>query len=156
MEFDYYIFIDYSERFIGYGIIEKEKVQEIIPKLSRFKHYNEIKNRKLYLKNIAKTIKRDKIRSYFYKIKILSTKRNMDIYLDILEFLKQHYNCIVFISVDNNEYNKFNKLVKIINSNKTKVVKESELRKGSFEYRLAMVIDNLLNIERIKLNFSRK
>ncbi len=150
MEFDYYIFIDYSKNLIGYSIIEKEKIKELLPKLSRFKHYNEIKKRKLYLKNINKTIKRERIRSYFYKIKILSTRKSIDIYLDVLEFLKKHLNCIIFISVDNNEYDNFKKLVKVVEEEKTEVVKESELKKGSFEYQLAMVTDNLLNIERIK------
>lgn len=149
MKFDYYIFIDYSENFIGYSIIEEEMVKDLIPKLSRFKHYNETKGRKLYLKNINKTIKREKIRSYFYKIKIIKTSKSMEIYLDVLEFLKKCSNCIIFISVDNNEYDNFRKFVNFVDE-KIEVVKESELRKGSFEYQLAMVMDNLLNIERIK------
>ena len=36
-EFDYYIFIDYSENLIGYNIIEKEKVGELLLKTSRFR-----------------------------------------------------------------------------------------------------------------------
>jgi hypothetical protein len=149
-EFDYYIFIDYFENFIGYNIIEKGKIRALLPKLSRFKHYNNAENKKLYLKNIKKTIKRENIRSYFYKIKILRTSKKMQIYLDVLEFLKKHLNCIVFISVDNNEYDNFEKLVEIVNNEKTKVVKESSLKKGTFEYQLSLIIDNLLNIERIK------
>ena len=148
MEFDYYIFIDYSKNFIGYTIIKKEKISELLPKLTRFKHYKNAENRKLYLKNINKTIKRENIKSYFYKIKILRTSKNMEIYLDILEFLKKHSNCIIFVSVDNNEYDNFRKFVKIVDGEKTKVVKESELRKGTPEYKLGLVIDNLLNIER--------
>jgi hypothetical protein len=150
VKFDYYIFIDYSEKLVGYSIIEKERIRDILPELKRFKHYNAAENRSLYLKNINKTIKREKIRSYFYKIKILRTSKNVEIYLDVLEFLKTHSNCIVFISVDNNEYDNFRKLVSIADSNKTKVIRESELTKGTPEYQLSLVIDNLLNIERIK------
>ena len=39
MEFDYYIFIDYSEDFLGYLIIEKDKIKELISKISKFSHY---------------------------------------------------------------------------------------------------------------------
>ena len=89
-EFDYYIFIDYSENLIGYSVITKEKLKELLPKLSRFRHYRSAGNRKLYLKNIKKTLKRDNIKSYFMKLKIKEMRKNMDIYLDVLEFLKKH------------------------------------------------------------------
>ena len=45
-EFDYYIFIDYSEDFIGYNIIGKEKIKELLPRISKIKHYKEIKHKK--------------------------------------------------------------------------------------------------------------
>ena len=50
-EFDYYIFIDFSENLIGYSIIENNKLKELLPKILRFRHYEDAKNRKLYLKN---------------------------------------------------------------------------------------------------------
>ena len=89
-EFDYYIFIDYSENLIGYSVITKEKLKELLPKLSRFRHYRSAGNRKLYLKNIKKTLKRDNIKSYFMKLKIKEMRKNIGIYLDVLEFLKKH------------------------------------------------------------------
>lgn len=149
MEFDHYIYIDYSENLIVYSP-EEDKISKLLPKLVKFKHYRNAENKKLYLRNISKTIKRENIIAYFSNIKILRTTKNMEVYLEVLDFLKKHSNCIVFISVDNNEYDNFIKLVEIIDGNRTKVVKESELRKGTPEYRLSLVIDNLLNIERIK------
>ena len=45
-QFDYYVFIDYSENLVGYSIIEKNKMIELLPKISRFKHYREAGDRK--------------------------------------------------------------------------------------------------------------
>jgi len=149
-EFDYYIFIDYSENLIGYNIIEKDKIKDLLPKIVRFRHYRGSKGRKIYLNHIKNTIIRDRIESYFEKIKIIKLKDNMDLFIEVFEFVKRNENCIIFISVDDYQYEKFRKLVRIIDGEKTRVVKESHLKKGSEEYQLSLVIDNLLNIERIK------
>lgn len=149
-EFDYYIFIDFSNNLIGYSIIKKEKLRELIPKILRFKHYREAKNRKLYLKNINKTIKKDNIKSSFLKLKIKELRKNMEIYLDVLEFLKKHENCIIFISVDNRQYSAFRKMVNIVDGENIIIKQESELKKGTPEYKVSLVLDNLLNIERLK------
>ena len=149
-EFDYYIFVDFSENLIGYSIISKDKLKELIPKISRFKHYKNADNKKLYLKNIKKTIKRDNIASSFLKLKIKDMHKNMEIYLDILEFLKTHENCIIFISVDNRQYPAFRKMVNIVDGENIVIKQESELIKGTAEYQASLVLDNLLNIERTK------
>jgi len=149
-EFDYYIFIDFSENLIGYSIIKKEKLKELLPKILRFKHYKSTKNRRLYLKNINKTISKNNIKSYFMKLKIKNLRRNMEIYLDVLEFLKKHENCIIFISVDNRQYPTFRKMVNIVDGKNIIVKQESELVKGTPEYQTSLVLDNILNIERVK------
>ncbi len=149
-EFDYYIFIDYSENLIGYSIISKEKIKELLPKITRFRHYRGAGDRKQYLKNVKNTFKRDDLKSYFLKLKIKDMHKNMEIHLDVLEFLKKHENCIIFISVDNSQYPAFRKMVDIINGENTVVKKESELIIGTPEYRVSLVLDNLLNIERLK------
>jgi len=147
-EFDYYIFIDFSENLIGYNIIEKKKIKELLPKIQRFRHYKGSLNRKIYLKHISNTIKRENIRSYFKKIKITNIRRNIDIFAEVLDFVKTHENCIIFISVGDFQYRSFKKIIRIINGEKTAVVKESQLKKNSIEYKLSLIIDNLLNIER--------
>ena len=149
-EFDYYIFVDYSENFIGYSIISKEKLKDMIPKIIRFRHYREAGDKKLYLKNIKKTIERENIMSCFLKLKIKKMHKSMEIYLDILEFLKKHNNCIIFISIDNHEYPNFRKLINIADNEKTIIKQESELIEDTPEYRASLVLDNLLNIERLK------
>ncbi len=149
-EFDYYIFVDFSEGLIGYSIIEKTKLKELIPKISRFRHYKNANNKKLYLKNIKTTIKRNDLESFFLKLKIKDMYKNMEIYLDILEFLKKHENCIIFISIDNRQYSAFKKMINIIDGEKVIVKQESELIPGTPEYQVSLVLDNLLNIERIK------
>jgi len=149
-EFDYYIFVDFSENLIGYSIITKDKLNELIPKISRFKHYRDVDNKKLYLKNIKKTIKKDEIESSFIKLKIKDMNKNMEIYLDILEFLKKHENCIIFISVDNRQYPAFRKMINIVDGENITIKQESELIRGTREYQISLVLDNLLNIERTK------
>lgn len=149
-EFDYYIFIDYSENLIGYSIIEKNKVPNLLPKIERFRHYRGSRERKIYLSHIKNTIKREGIRAYFEKIKIVNMRYNLDLFSEVLEFIKKHDNCIIFISVDDFQYELFRKLVHVIDNDKTRVVKESQLKRGSIEYQLSLVLDNLLNIERRK------
>ena len=146
-EFDYYIFIDYSENLVRYSIITKEKIKTLLPKITRFRHYRSSGNRKSYLRNIKRTIKRDDIKSMFMKFKIREMHKNMEIYLDVLEFLKRHGNCIIFVSVDNSQYAAFRKMVSIIDGENVVVKQESELVKGTPEYQASLVLDNLLNIE---------
>ncbi len=148
--FDYYIFIDYSEIFLGYLIIKKETIKEFIPKISKFSHYRELKHKEAYIHSIKKIIEKNNVLSYPVKTKIRKTIDTPEIYADILDFLKTHSNCLIFISVDNNQYHNFERLVKIIDGESTKVVRESELRKDTFEHRISLVLDTLLNIERLK------
>lgn len=149
-EYDYYIFLDYSEDLIGYNIIEQKKICELLPKISRFEHYKGKRNRKVYLKHINNSIKRDRIRSYFEKIRIGSSKNNIDIFTEVLEFIKGHEKCIIFLSVDDYQFKKLKKLLVLVDGRNTDIKKESELKKGTPEYQISLVIDNLLNIERRK------
>ncbi|MBS3135212.1 hypothetical protein J4406_02490 [Candidatus Woesearchaeota archaeon] len=150
-DFDYYIYIDYSENLVGYTIIHKDKIKEILPKISRFRHYRESKKRKVYLKHIYDAIKKENIFSYFLKYKLKRIHESIEVYSDVLDFIKTHHYCIIFISVDDKQYIKFKKLVNIIDDKKTRVVKESELKRGTTEYQLSLVIDNFLNIKRRQL-----
>ena len=61
-EYDYYIFIDYSENLIGYSIIEQKKINGLLPKISKFHHYRDHRNKKVYIKHISDTIKRENVR----------------------------------------------------------------------------------------------
>jgi len=149
-KFDYYIFIDYSENLIGYLIMEFNKIKEFLPKISKFAHYKELKCKSAYLRSIKSVIDKRKILSYPLKVKIRKTTDTPEIYSDILEFLKKHDNCLIFVSVDNKQYSNFERLVKIIDGTNIKVVKESELKKDTFEYKISLVLDTLLNIERCK------
>ena len=121
-DYDYYIFLDYSEGLVGYNIIEQKNI-------------------------INNTIKKNKIKSYFEKIRIVEIRKNLDIFLEILEFVKEK-NCSIFISVDDYQYKYFSRLTEVVDGDKNKIVKESELKKDSKEYKLSLVIDNLLNIEK--------
>ena len=149
-EFDYYIFVDCSENLIGYSIIEKQELKELLPKISKFAHYRMLRHKNTYIHSIKTRIEKERILSYFIKHKIRKVGQNMDIYLDILEFLKSHDNCIMFVSVDDNQYFKFKKMINAIGGKKVVIKKESELTKGTPEYQASLVLDNLLNIERLK------
>ena len=139
--FDYYIYVDYSENLIGYIIIERNKIEELIPKISRFRHYRQSKNRKIYLKHINDTIKKEKIYSSLLEFKIKEMHESIEVYANVLDFVKRHDKCVIFISIDD-------KLVSIINDGKTVVVKESDLKRGTVEYQMSLIIDNALNVER--------
>jgi hypothetical protein len=149
-EFDYYIFIDYSVDIIGYSIIEKKKLFELIPYISKFTHYKDVKNKSSYTRAIKRIIEKSKVLEYFNKYKIRKMRENMEIYMDVFEFVKNHNNCIIFISIDDHEYSNFQKFVHIIEGSKTIVKPESKLIKGTPEYRASLVLDTLLNLERLK------
>jgi len=149
-EFDYYIFIDYSENILGYMIIEHNKIKEFLPKISKFEHYRKLKHKSAYIHSIKKRIERDRLREYLIKLKIKKVMDSPEIYADIAVFLKNHQNCIIFISIDNKQYSNFERFVKVINDKTTKIVNESQLKTDSKEYKLSLVLDTLLNIERLK------
>lgn len=76
--------------------------------------------------------------------------KNIDIYSDILEFLKKNENCIIFISIDNSQYMTFRKIVHIIDGENIVIKRESELIKDTPEYKVSLALDNLLNIKRLE------
>lgn len=150
-KFDYYIYIDYSETFIGYIIIHEEEIKEILPKISKLHHYKQIKHKKQYITSVKRLIESNNIKSFLLKYKIRPMKDNTIVFTDVLEFVMKHDNCIILLSIDNNQYNVFIKLFNIIpHKEHVFVIKESDLRKDSVEYKLSLIIDNLLNVERIK------
>jgi len=149
-QFDYYLFIDYSVDCLGYLIIEKEKIKDFLPKISKFKHYRELKKKKAYLDSIRKIVGKNNVCKQLCKVKVRKTESTLDIFADIGEFLKDNPNSSFFISVDNKQFRNFSRMVKVFDGKNIRIVKESELKKSSFEYRISLVIDTLLNLARIK------
>jgi len=146
---DYYIYLDYSERLIGYTIIKNEKVGVILPKISKFHHYKDRKHKKAYLSSIKKIIKSKRIIEDLLKIKIRELRENILIFTDVIEFIKNNDNCAIFASIDDNQFYAFKKLLELVpHKNHTIVQKESSLIKGSKEYQLSLIIDTLLNLKR--------
>jgi hypothetical protein len=149
-DFDYYIFIDFSENLMGYNIISDENMDKLLPKISKFAHYKRLKHKSAYIHSIKKRIEQEKITSYFVRYKIKELYKNTEIYAEVLEFIRDHDNCIIFISVDNRQYKAFNKLVGFVDGKRIVVKKESELIRGTPEYRVSLVLDTLLNIKRLR------
>jgi len=149
-EFDYYIYVDYSEGLIGYCIIEKSKVKELLPKISKLHHYRGLKHKKEYLNSMKKLFLKERIDSFLLRQKIYKIRKNIDVFIEILDFVHKHDNCIVFVCIDDYQYRKFRKMINILDGQKTKVVKESSLKKGSPEYQMSLIIDTKLNLERRK------
>ena len=149
-QFDYYIFIDFSENLIGYNVIDKGKIKELLSKTNKFGHYREARNKRLYIKNVRNTFRREKLQQYFVKGKIRNIRDNISIFMDVGEFIKKHSNCIIFLSIDDKQYSAFKKFVEIIDGDNIKVLKESQLKKKTIEYSLSLILDNWLNIERLK------
>ncbi len=148
--YDYYIFVDYSEGFVGYSIINQNKIFELLLKISRFKHYREQRNKSVYLGHIKSTMKKERLYSFFERLKILKANSNLDLFLEIFDFLKKVDNSFVFLCIDDYQFKKFKKLFCLVNCERVDIKKESELKKGTPEYKVSLVIDNLLNIERRK------
>ena len=145
---DYYIYLDYSETLVGYIIIQKESVQEILPKISKLHHYKDIKNKKGYIQSIRKIFDKNPIEQYLLKCRIKWLKDNLSIFVEIVDFVKKYDNCKIFASVDNNQFIAFMRLLDMIpHKDHITVVKESDLKRGSVEYKLSLIIDTKLNIE---------
>jgi len=149
---DYYIFIDYSENLVGYNIIKQKKIDGLLPKISKFRHYRSHRNKKVYIKHIKNTIKRENIKEFFEKIRIEGVEKNLDLFTEVLEFVKKHDNCIISLCIDDYQFKKFRRLLHLVDGGNTDIRKESQLKKGTPEYQASLVIDNLLNIERRKAN----
>ena len=99
---------------------------------------------------IKKIIKKTEIVNLLYKQKILHLKDNISIFLEVLEFVKKHDNCAIFLSVDNNQFNAFTRLMAMVpHQQHVRIAKESDLKEGSAEYKLSLIIDNMLTIERL-------
>lgn len=147
---DYYIYIDYSEDLIGYNIIKRENVELLLKKISKFEHYKKVRHIGTYLIKIKKILKKDEILDLLYTQKIRHMNDNISIFVEVIEFVKKHDNCAIFLSVDNNQFNAFTNLMKLIpRKEHLIIVKESDLKKGSIEYKLSLVIDNMLVIKRM-------
>ena len=151
-EFDYYIFIDYSENLIGYILLSKDQIRECLSKTSKLKHYKELKHKKLYLKSMRKLFEKNEVLKCFEKHRITELRKNIELCSEVFNFCKIKPQLKIFISVDDRQYKGFMKLIKIIDGKRFTIVKEGELRKNSNEYKLSLIIDTLLNLKRTRDN----
>ncbi|MAH47595.1 hypothetical protein CMI37_17370 [Candidatus Pacearchaeota archaeon] len=149
-EFDYYIFVDYSENLIGYIIVDKEKIEELLLKITKLKHYTKLKYKRQYLNSMKKLFRKNKILDSVDRHKIIELRQNIEICSDIFDFCKNKTDSKIFISVDDRQYNGFMRLAKILAGERFKIIKEGKLKKGSEEYKMNLIIDTLLNLRRRK------
>lgn len=155
-QFDYYIFIDYSEELIGYIVIRGSEINEILSKIVNLKHYKEVKNKKEYLKSIKKIFEKNHLYSYLSLVKICEIRKKQDIYLEIKEFINSHKNNSIFLSVDDKQKPSFDRFFAFTNLSVVKILKEGRIIRNSTEYKLNLIIDNLLNIVRSSLESKKK
>ena len=147
---EYYIYLDYSQKLVGYIIIQNEMIPDILPKISKLHHYKDLKNKKGYIKSVKKLFDENQIEKYLLKYKIKELKDNLSIFVEIVDFIKTHDNCKIFASIDNNQFIAFARLLDMIpHKDHIILVNESDLKKGSVEYKLSLIIDTKLNIERL-------
>lgn len=150
LAFDYYIFIDYSVDFIGYNIIENKNVPAVLQKIVKFRHFKDERHKRTYLIKIKREIKNSDLTSFILKQKINHLKDNLLIFAEVMDFVKGNDKCLIFMSVDNNQFNAFKRLLEMIpHENHVTLKKESDLKRNSPEYRLSLIIDTMLNIERM-------
>ena len=147
---DYYIFIDYSNDLIGYNIVEYGKLHLILLQIIKFRHYKEERHKRTYILKIKREIKNSNLTNLLLKQKISPIKDNLLIFAEVIEFIKKFDNCIIFMSVDNNQFNAFIRLLEMIPHKDHVIVrKESDLKRNSPEYQLSLIMDTMLNIERV-------
>lgn len=149
-EFDYYIFIDYSEDLIGYIILSNKNGNEFLKTISKLNHYKVLKNKKAYLNSMKKYFNKNKILECLEKHRVTELRNNLELCSEVFEFCKSRLNSKIFISVDDRQYKGFMKLLNTLDGKKAVIVKEGELKKNSKEYRWSLVIDTLLNLKRTK------
>lgn len=148
IKFDYYIFLDYSEYLVGYSIFERNKIEVILSLIKKLKHYRDVKCKPAYLASIKRIIDRKELADNIYKTKIMHMRQNLIIFTEVIEFLKVHPHSAVFVSIDDNQYISFQRLICLMELHAL-IIKESELKKDSAEYKLSLVIDNMLNLKRM-------
>ncbi len=151
-QFDYYIFIDYSEDLIGFIVIKGEEISKILPKIVRFRHYKEVKHKTEYLRSIRRLIERSNLYSNLVLIKVIELRKRTELFNEIKNFIGTNYNRSIFLSLDNQQQGSFERFFHQINFSGVKVVLEGDLTRHSPEYNMNLIIDNILNIERNRHN----
>ena len=150
-QFDYYVFIDYSDNLIGYIILNKEKIKGCFPWINKLKHYRRIKRGSLYLKAMKNMFERNNVLGSLEKHKVTELRYNLELCSEIFEFCKSKPDSNIFISVDDRQYLGFMKLMNVLDGKKFTIVKEGKLIPNSIEHKLSFIIDTLLNLKRTRL-----
>tara|TARA_Y100000310_G_C20386639_1_gene670751 strand:+ start:301 stop:771 length:471 start_codon:yes stop_codon:yes gene_type:complete len=149
-EFDYYVFMDYSENLVGYIIVDKKKIRELLLRITKLKHYTKLKYKKQYLTSMRKLFSKNNILEFIHKYEVTELRQNIKICSEIFDFCKNNPDSKIFISVDDRQYGGFMRLVKILDRKRFTIIKEGKLKKGSVEYQMNLIIDTLLNLKRRK------
>ncbi len=149
-EFDFYIYIDYSEKLMGYLIIECKNKDVLLKKINGLKHFKDMRNKEQYLHKVKNIFKKNSIESLLYKSKIVYTRDTIIILEEVIFFIKKNRDFNIFISIDDKHHDSFVRLFKEFDNFDFIIIKESKLKIGTEEYQLSLIIDNLLNIERRK------
>jgi len=150
IEFDYYIFVDYSENLIGYIVIDKNNIKECLSKISKLKHYKELKQKSLYLKSMKTLFDKNKILECLEKHRVTELRQNIELCSELFAFCKNKFNSKIFISVDDRQYKGFMKLMNVLDGKRFTIIKEGKLKRHSVEYKLSLIIDSLLNLRRTR------
>ena len=112
------------------------------------RHYKEVNQKSSYLKALKISLEKNQLRVLLHSYKIKKMIHTLEIYADIADFVFTHKEARIFISLDDNQTSNFERLVRDIDGERVLIVTEGNLKKDSIEYKLSLIIDNLLNIER--------
>ena len=149
-EFDYYIFIDYSEELVGYIIVDKINIKNCLEKSSKLKHYSELRQKDLYLKSMKKLFDKNQLLNCLNKYRIAELRYSMEVCSEVLEFCNKKCESRIFISIDDRQYKGFMKILRALDGKRFTVSKEGKLKRNSKEHQLSLIIDTLLNLKRTK------
>ncbi len=144
--------MDYSENLIGYIIINKQSLNELLPKITKLKHYKGLKNKVQYLNAAKRLFEKDRILDMVSKHKVAELRQNIELCSEILDFCRKESESKMFISVDDRQYRGFMKILSLIDGKRFKIIKEGQLKINSPEYQISLIIDTLLNLKRTRQN----
>jgi hypothetical protein len=150
-DFNYHVFVDYSLDHIGYIIVESKNLKGIMKLTRKLHHYSEIKHKDKYIKDILKNVKWKNIDSLIMRKNFVKLETDLKVIDEILGFIKENQGEIIFISISDHYYYSFMKLVELLEGNHNfLIVKKSDIKKDSFEYRLSLLLETELNLKRRK------
>lgn len=148
--FNYHIFIDVSSEMAGYMIVESKKFEEILLLTAKLHPYSKIKRKEKYLESVSKNVRWRKVKTLIEDLVIEKREMQVGLFKDIATLLQENKDNLYFISVSDRIYFDVSKLLELVEKKNYLIVKSSDLKKDSEEFKVSLILETLLNLKRRK------